>query len=521
MTFIDQVREKRKKLADILVDEEYSGLRELVEELYPDKAHFIYELLQNAEDAGAEHVKFQLEDRQLVFAHDGRSFTEDDVLGITNIGKGTKREDEDKIGRFGVGFKAVFAYSETPSIWSPTFNFKISDLVLPEEIPAEEKFGQWTVFRFPFNNPKKSAIDAFSETTEGLQSLSEELLIFLKNVKVIRWKIAKSIHGELKRIEHKPYFIEVQKYIDELTVSSSCFLRFSSPVVDLPTQNVSLAFPLENKEDTTESPTVVDLAKNYRIVPADPARVSVYFPAEKEVSGLRFHLHAPFVPELSRASVKDTTANGPLFEQLAQLASSSLVFIRDLGLLNVDFLNVLPNVNDPLPRRYRVIAEAITESMNSKPLTPTQSKSHLPARQLMRAKSLMKELFPKEDLKRLFGGGEFFDWAVAAQQKNSNADRFLSGLDIKRWGTDELVDLLVHRRSDSPYWDSNTYRYKQPEPDDNFDGWLAGKDSDWLQKLYSFLFKELGESVDLNRLKGVRIVRLSNGSFSRPDKAFF
>ena len=31
---------------------------------------------------------------------------------------------EDKIGRFGVGFKAVFAYSETPHIWSPTFSFQ-------------------------------------------------------------------------------------------------------------------------------------------------------------------------------------------------------------------------------------------------------------------------------------------------------------------------------------------------------------------------------------------------------------
>jgi branched-chain amino acid transport system substrate-binding protein len=32
------------------------------------------------------------------------------------------------------------------------------------------------------------------------------------------------------------------------------------------------------------------LAKQLKIIPAAPGRVAVFFPAEKEVSGLRFHL---------------------------------------------------------------------------------------------------------------------------------------------------------------------------------------------------------------------------------------
>ena len=42
-----------------------------------------------------------------------------DIHGITDIGAGTKTEDGDKIGRFGVGFKAVFAYSDTPPGYGP------------------------------------------------------------------------------------------------------------------------------------------------------------------------------------------------------------------------------------------------------------------------------------------------------------------------------------------------------------------------------------------------------------------
>src|SRR5947209_19552085 len=104
MKFLDEVRAKRQKLADVLSDEDYSGIREIVEELYPDRAHFIYELLQNAEDAEATEAWFSLNESSLTFEHNGRSFTEPDVLGITNIGKGTKREQEDKIGSFGVDF---------------------------------------------------------------------------------------------------------------------------------------------------------------------------------------------------------------------------------------------------------------------------------------------------------------------------------------------------------------------------------------------------------------------------------
>jgi hypothetical protein len=521
MTFIEQVHQKRKKLADVLVDEEYSGLRELVEELYPDKAHFIYELLQNAEDAGAKHVEFRLKADQLVFAHDGRSFSEDDVWGITNIGKGTKREDDDKIGRFGVGFKAVFAYSETPSVWSPTFNFRISNLVLPTEIPSRASDDKATVFQFPFNNPKKTAEAAFSETAEGLQALSEELLIFLQNIKLVKWKIGDDIHGGLLRKEHPPHLIEVQKYLDKTTIASSCFLRFSSAVHGLPMQNVALAFPVESQTEKIDVQNTRDLASKFRIVPANPARVSVYFPAEKEVSGLRFHLHAPFVPELSRASVKDTPANDPLFTQLAQLACDALEKIRDIGLLNVDFLNVLPNNNDSLPIRYQPISRAIVEAMNNRPLTPTQSKGHLPARQLVQAKAALKELLPQEDLKRIFDEGEAIDWAVTAPQRNSNADRYLSGLEIRRWDIDKFLRLFQRRRSDSNYKDFNSWQYKNPQADEKFDQWLAEKDAEWLQKLYSMFARELGEGADLSSLKSVRMIRLVDGRFVRPDRAFF
>src|SRR5213593_4632212 len=132
-SIIEEVRREREDLARVL--KRHTGIRRIVEDLYPDSAHFIYELLQNAEDTGATEANFILSDTSLIFEHNGRLFAKKDVYGITDIGEGAKAEEDDKIGRFGVGFKAVFAYSETPHIWSPTFSFKITEFVLPSPLP--------------------------------------------------------------------------------------------------------------------------------------------------------------------------------------------------------------------------------------------------------------------------------------------------------------------------------------------------------------------------------------------------
>ena len=109
------------------------GIKHLLADLYPDNAHFIYELLQNAEDARATEVRFILNQGGVDFEHNGdRLFSIEDVAAITSFGASTKKDDPTNIGKFGVGFKAVFAYTSTPEIESGEYHFRIRDLVVPE-----------------------------------------------------------------------------------------------------------------------------------------------------------------------------------------------------------------------------------------------------------------------------------------------------------------------------------------------------------------------------------------------------
>ena len=69
---IDQLSEKRKKLRQQLIENEaMDGFKEVLTVLYSDKVHFIYELLQNAEDVGASKVQFILRADRLEFEHNG------------------------------------------------------------------------------------------------------------------------------------------------------------------------------------------------------------------------------------------------------------------------------------------------------------------------------------------------------------------------------------------------------------------------------------------------------------------
>ena len=512
MSFIDEVRAKRQGLADVMSDADYSGIRDIVEELYPDRAHFIYELLQNAEDRGATEVMFSLDERSVGFEHNGETFNEEDVLSITNIGKSakTKKEQADQIGRFGIGFKAVFAYSETPHIWSPTFSFKISQLVLPSEIPARSDLDGNTRFQFPFNNPKKRPQDAYAEVKAGLEELAETALLFLSNLQKIVWRIEQGRISRVVRIQHTESHIEIQKQASGKTIAGAHFLRFSKPVEGLEKQSVAIAFALDYLSNVLAFDPRQPLAKQLKIVPANPGCVAVFFPADKETSGLRFHLHAPFVPELSRASIKDTPANEPLFTQLAKLAADSLGRIRDLQLLTGDFLGVLPNPQDSIAFRYQSIRSAIVKKMNEEPLTPTYSKGHAPAKLLLQAKASLKECFSRTDIHSLLGSSEGqLQWAIGVTQKNSNADRFLSSLGVRTWDVEKLIEQL------------RTMSYIADGPKSQLERWLATHPSGWHQQLYALLHREVVGETAIRRLRPLKLVRVSDGSYSVGDKCYF
>ena len=510
ITFLEEVREDRGDLARAA--KKHPGFWEHFEDFYPDSAHFIYELLQNAEDEKATSVSFSLNEHNLIFEHNGDPFSEDDVRGITDISRGTKKDDEEKIGRFGVGFKSVFAYTNTPSIYSPTYSFKLEERVLPVELPRDESLGNSTRFVFHLGCETKSSQEAYEDIYKWLSELSEISLLFLTHLKELHWC---DLH--FQRIKHSEYHYEVRKKQKKKTVISQHFLRYSELVTGLNSQYVSVAFLLTLLEEKIHFDPKIQLSQQFKIVAAEPGTVSVSFPAINETSGLNFHLHAPFITGRSRESIKrDHNDNRPLFEQLAELVSGSLFHIRDTNFLTAEFLSVLPNKKDSLQEPYTLIREAILETMNEQQLTPTYYKGYAPAKTLVQSKASLKRLLSKTDVSFL---SEYFErrndrneWAIGISQKNSRLDHFLTSLDIPNWKNDDFIDLLKQNANIPTY---------QMKPDEELLAWLISKSDVWMQSLYAFLYSELNNEDRFGELESLLIVRMCDGSLRTGSGSYF
>ena len=494
---IHQLSKKRQKWVEANQENDFEdGIKRWLTDLYPDNAHFIYELLQNAEDAKASEVQFILNTDSVEFEHNGsRLFSIRDVESITSIGDSNKKDDPTSIGKFGVGFKAVFAYTSTPEIKSGEYHFRIRDLVVPdtEGLSPRTLDENRTHFLFPFDNPQKSLEKACTEIEKNLRQLGEGALLFLKNIRKIEYRLPDSKSGSLERMEKDGNRIEISvRRPESLAPDSAHYLRFEKVVDvndedegDLKPCRIAVAFGMERSKE-----------QKWKIKPLDKGQVCIYFPAEKETSNLRFHLHAPFAPTVARDSIRDYPANNELRDHLAALVAESMTSIRDQELLDVAFLATLPNDRDSLAPFYEPIQEKLVEVFKNESLTPMKRGGHAAASGIYQGSRQLSGLINDEDLATILGKDPSLPlWATNAPQRNQEADNFLSLLGISRWDEKDLIRELS----------------EQP---DLVKTWLKDKSDEWHQEFYALLgdFLSNRSYMYTDDLSNLSIVRISDGT---------
>jgi hypothetical protein len=493
---MDSLTQKRKKWVESNKENNFEdGIKRLLTELYPDNAHFIYELLQNAEDTEASVVRFTLSHDSLDFEHNGkRLFSLSDVDAITSIGVSTKRDDPTSIGKFGVGFKAVFAYTNTPEIRSGDFHFRIHDLVVPEGLNQQWIKRTETLFTFPFDHPKKTAGQAVSEILEGLKALGDNTLLFLRHIKKIEYLLPDDSIGTQERVDHEGGRIEIRSLHPHRGETVTQWLRFekTTSVKDddgsLKDCCVAVAFNL-----------FVDERKNRQadlcVAPLERGQVSIFFPAEKETSNLRFHIHAPFASTVARDSIRDCPSNQRLRDLLAELIVHSINDIRDKNMLDVRFLAVLPIPEDNLPIMYEPIRKAIVAAFRKDPLVPMRDGGHAKAEAILSGPARISDVIDDEALAFLLHKtpGKTL-WAANAPQEKQREDRFLKSLEITDWGWAECVHCF----------DCLTY---QDDERSRLERWISQRDDIWLMRLYALLGEACDKHDEHISIYNVRFVR--------------
>ncbi|KAJ7380181.1 hypothetical protein OS493_010892 [Desmophyllum pertusum] len=114
-------------------------LNRLLEE-YTDGFSVLKELVQNADDAGATEVRFLYDGRTngdamtclidegmkgcqgpALWVYNDAEFKDEDFENIVKLNEATKEHDTEKIGRFGVGFNAVYNLTDVPMFLSRNY----------------------------------------------------------------------------------------------------------------------------------------------------------------------------------------------------------------------------------------------------------------------------------------------------------------------------------------------------------------------------------------------------------------
>lgn len=311
---------------------------ELLGSLYSDQTHFIYELLQNAEDAGASEVEYHLHADHFELRHNGRPFTEDDVRGVCGVGAGTKADDITAIGRFGVGFKSVYAFSDSPSVHSGEAHFKIERFVRPHALDPIGVAQGWTHIRLPFDKQRgPKSDDCVEDIRRGVAHLDDSSLLFLRSVRLIRFfDHVEGSRGCQERHEWSDRGLRGLSIELEWggQVASHDWLMWSRELqaVGIPGRLVEFAVRVGRSTEDGES-TPCQLTDTPLVV---------FFPTEKETH-LGFLLQGPFRTTPARDNVppRDET-NRDIVEQAALLMVDMLLDLRAHSLLTPALLTSLP-----------------------------------------------------------------------------------------------------------------------------------------------------------------------------------
>ncbi len=292
---------------------------------YADRTHFIIELLQNAEDAldrpnagrGSRQVDFLLSNKKLRVSHFGAPFTEDDVRGICKFFRSTK--DSSAIGRFGLGFKSVYAFTDRPQVHSGSEHFAIENYVWPVlEKPIVIEKGQ-TIIDLPLREGDEAG---HNEIADGLRKLGAIQLLFLSRIERIHWGVEGGQSGSYVRTstqedgEVRRVTLVTEKLGQEEVREH--WLVFSRPVIaDNGYQHrVEIAFTLTDEA-------------NPQLRPIQHSPLVAFFPTTFETN-LGFLVQGPYRTTTSRDSVKlPDPWNQQLVSETASLLVSALEWMRD------------------------------------------------------------------------------------------------------------------------------------------------------------------------------------------------
>ena len=498
--YFDELTKDRRDSADILEKPSMQGVKKSVVEKYSDQAHFIYELLQNADDAKATSARFVLLEDKLLFAHNGsRHFSitnpaqEDidtsngtlgDINAITSIANSNKTESS--IGKFGVGFKAVFQYTSTPYIYDDNCSFKIDRFIVPvqlsEDHPDRNK-GE-TLFVFPFNHNDRGQEQAYKEILNKLKNLTYPIL-FLSNLKDVSFEC-----GNLFGLYGKDILEEYT--VDEYTDAELLKLSHNNGD-DIVEEYLWLYSRVDEEKRRYCVGFFTD--EDFHLVPKKKPAFC-FFPT-KEETNLNFIIHAPFLLTDSREGIRaGENHNEAMVELLSELSANALFHLKYIGrkkgirIIDDTILDIIPwnrndfsDLDDMDKISFLPFFYAIKSLFKEEKIIPTQTGYTYANHAYWAFVPQIAEVFSNEQLSDIVEDSDA-QWAFASLSRESEQRSTRAKSDYIDDITCTFLDenIVINGRQRSFTYGEDFVRVKGIDKK-----FIESQDIEWLHKFYKWI----------------------------------
>jgi hypothetical protein len=400
-------------------------LNTVSESVFSRSAHFILELLQNAEDAGPKvgqpngEIEFAASDQRIRVTHNGLPFTECNVDAICGV-RSTKKPEEGTLGFLGIGFKSVFKVTDCPQIHSGEFHFKFDRSAhdCPEDVPwqimpiwvdapNEAIDSALTNFVLPFRNG-----DFCKQTQDELRKLDVHVFLFLKWLR--RVKIADESRGEetiIENLAERDGFVSVKK--------NDCVRRFvicrrSAQVPREVARDPALAFYKRQNVTKREVVVAFPVDQDGNLQSLDDASalgsVSSFLPLLEERTGAKFLIQADFLVQPGREAIQYELAwNHWLVGEAVEAAKEAIELFKAhpswkrqfLPLFNFKSYDGQPAFDKLFGPKLRI---PLLNYLKSADVVATASGTHARADLVVFPEKGLRDLLTDADLPSLFAG---------------------------------------------------------------------------------------------------------------------